>query len=184
MEKWKDIKGYEGLYQISDYGRIKSLSREILQFNKIIVSEEFIMKSKHCKDGYERIILCKEGKYKTFLVHRLVAQAFIQNPNNLPYINHKDENKLNNNANNLEYCTQKYNCNYGNHNKKLINSNKRKKKTLQYDLKGNLIKKWYSASFASKSTGIAKCNIIACCNQKEHYKTAGGFIWRYENEKS
>lgn len=180
MEEWKNIEGYEGLYQISNYGRVKSLSRKVWQFNKYVITQEFIMKNKNSKDGYKRIILCKDGKYKTFLVHRLVAKHFLNNINNLPYINHKDENKDNNSVDNLEYCTAKYNCNYGNHNINLINSIKRKKKTLQYDLNGNLIKEWISASSASKGTGISKCNIIACCNNKEHYKTAGGYVWRYE----
>lgn len=140
------------------------------------------MKNKIGKDGYVRIILCKNGKYRTFLVHRLVAEHFISNNKNLPYINHKDENKQNNYANNLEWCTAKYNCNYGDHNIKLSMNTKTKKETLQYDLEGNLIKIWHSASFASKSTNIPKCNIIACCNQREHHKTAGGYIWRYADD--
>ena len=85
---------------------------------------------------------------------------------------------------NLEWCTAKYNCNYGSHNEKLSKNHKLNKKTLQFDLDGNLINTWRSASLASKTTGVSKCNIIACCNKKEHYNTAGGYVWRYADDKS
>ena len=182
MEIWKDIKDFEGLYQISTYGRVKSLSKKVLQFGKYKITKEFIMKVKKSKDGYNRIILCKNGKYSTFLVHRLVAEAFIPNPENLPYINHKDENSRNNDVDNLEWCTAKYNCNYGTHNEKLSRNHKLNKKTLQFDLNGRLVNTWRSTSLASRKTGVSKSNIIACCNKKEHHKTAGGYIWRYAND--
>lgn len=112
IEIWKDIEGYEGLYQVSNLGRVKSL-----KFNKIKILSQGISGS-----GYKIVSLSKENQRKIFLVHRLVAMVFIKNPNNYPCINHKDENKLNNLANNLEWCTHRYNCNYKNHNKNLSKS--------------------------------------------------------------
>ena len=106
MEEWRDIKGYEGLYQVSNKGRVKSLGN-----NK--TKKEKILSLKPSNNGYIRVYLCKNGKQKPFSVHRLVAQAFLLNPNNLPVVNHKDENKLNNNVENLEWCTVAYNNTYG-----------------------------------------------------------------------
>lgn len=111
-EIWKDIKGYEGLYQISNLGRVKSLN-----YKRTGIEE--ILKSKKMRNGYLRITLNKNGKYKTFAVHRLVAEAFINNPNNLPEVNHKDEDKQNNCVWNLEYCDRRYNVNYGTRNKRV-----------------------------------------------------------------
>lgn len=104
-EIWKDIKGYEGKYQVSNLGRIK-----VLNYKRS--GQEHIMATKNNK-GYCEIRLAKDGKRKDFIVHRLVAQAFIPNPNNLPQVNHIDENKTNNCVNNLEWCTQAYNNSYG-----------------------------------------------------------------------
>ena len=105
-EIWKDIRGYEGIYKISSYGRVWSLKR------KGVVKEK-ILSQTYNNNGYLRISLNKNNKSKSILVHRLVAQSFIPNPNNLPCVNHKDENKLNNQVDNLEWCTHKYNNNYG-----------------------------------------------------------------------
>ena len=107
MEIWKDIEGYEGLYQISSYGRIKSLRDHHGNYR------EKILKQGTRKDGYKNTALSKDGKLKTYSVHRLVAAAFLDNPNNYPCVNHKDEQKYNNYVENLEWCTSKYNCNYG-----------------------------------------------------------------------
>ena len=105
MEEWRDIKGYEGLYQISNKGRVKTLGNNKTRKEKIL--------SPRKRNGYFSVRLCKKGeKPKEFNIHRLVAQAFLLNPYNLPVVNHKDENKLNNNVENLEWCTQAYNVNY------------------------------------------------------------------------
>lgn len=101
LEEWKDIIGYEGLYQISSLGRVKTIKT-----NKI-------RKLEKVRSGYLRVMLHKNNKPERFLVHRLVAEVFIDNPDKLPEVNHKDENKLNNKVENLEWCDRKYNCNYG-----------------------------------------------------------------------
>ena len=107
MEIWKNIVGYEGKYQISNLGRVKSLKDRYGY-------RERILKPSTNKRGYKKVVLVKVGeKRKTFLVHRLVAEAFIPNPNNYSEVNHKDENPSNNNVDNLEWCTRKYNINYG-----------------------------------------------------------------------
>lgn len=105
-EIWKDIEGYEGLYQISNIGRVWSVGKEIYKKAGLIGS-------------YLSVSLNKDGHLKNFLIHRLVAKAFIPNPLNLPQVNHIDEDKLNNRADNLEWCTAKYNCNYGGRNSKI-----------------------------------------------------------------
>lgn len=163
MEIWKDIKGYEGLYQASNLGRIKSLN------------SKKILKGYLNQYGYIRIVLYKKGVPKSYQAHRLIAMTFIENENNLPVINHKDENKQNNNVNNLEWCTIKYNSNYGSGIQKQVN--KRKRKINQYDLNGNFIKCWDGIADAEKYCNISRQNICRCCQCKA--KTAGGFKWQY-----
>lgn len=110
-EVWKDIRGYEGLYQVSNLGRVKSLSKNVKGRNY----KEIIKAPSYGGKGYYRLSLCKNGKNKYFYIHRLVAQAFISNPNNYPCVNHIDCNIYNNNFDNLEWCTYKYNNNHGKH---------------------------------------------------------------------
>ena len=106
MEEWRDVVGYEGLYMVSNCGRVKSL-----KFSN--GKREKIMKLSDRGNGYLRVSLSKDGESKHYNVHRLVAIAFIPNPDNLPYVNHKDECKTNNNVDNLEWCTVEYNNTYG-----------------------------------------------------------------------
>ena len=120
MEEWRSIRGYEGLYEVSSYGRVKSLERYD-RFNRKIVSK--ILKPSYNTSGYYIVRLCNNGFMKSKLVHRLVAQTFIPNPNNLPIINHKDEDKLNNRVDNLEWCDSKYNNNYGTSQQRRIQTN-------------------------------------------------------------
>ena len=117
---WKDIPGYEGLYEVSNTGRVRSLNYNGTGKTKV-------MKLSTNKLGYKKVGLCKDGKRKVYFIHRLVALAFIPNPNNYPIINHKDENPSNNAVWNLEWCTQKYNINYGNCRKKISEAIKGKK---------------------------------------------------------
>ena len=117
-EIWKDIDGYEGLYQVSNLGRVKSLHH----------NKEKILKGSYAKEGYHLISLSKEGTQKRCLVHRLVATAFIPNPYKLECVNHKDENPRNNNVDNLEWCTKAYNNCYGTRLERLSKSLKGRKK--------------------------------------------------------
>ena len=177
MEIWKDIKGYEGLYQVSNLGRVKSLSKKYGHGKR----NEKIMACSLRKDGYISVSLFKKSKGKTFGVHRLVAEAFIPNPDNLPQVNHKDENKQNNYANNLEFCTKKYNMNYGTR-KERAYSKTRKHNIIQCDLNGNVIKIWECAYIASKKLNIKQSGIYRCCMKKQDvYK---GYVWKYADDNN
>lgn len=116
MEKeiWKPIKRYEGLYEVSNYGRVRSLDA-FLPFGKYVRKRcGRIMRIQNSSNGYKQVHLSKDGESKIYRVHRLVAEAFIDNPNGYPEVNHKDENRANNQADNLEWCTHQYNNSYGN----------------------------------------------------------------------
>ena len=183
FELWKDIKGFEGLYQVSTLGRVRSLDKyidaKIKNVDKVLKRGK-ILKPYYGKDGYLRVHLCKNGKRTRFLVHRLVAEAFISNPDNLPCVNHKDEDKTNNYPCNLEWCTYKYNTNYGTRNKrasiKLINREDLSKKVYQYDLKGNLINVWASTMDCDRN-GFCYSGVSSCClgNIKIYKK----YVWSY-----
>ena len=183
-ELWKDIKGYEGLYQVSNLGRVKSLEREEYVYNykthcKIKrVRKEKIIKIHKQQNGYFRCCLCKNSIKKYYWIHRLVAQAFIPNSNSLPEVNHKDEKPINNCVNNLEWCTVKYNCNYGTGIQRQVE--KRKKKFVQYDLAGNLIKIWDGLCDIEYELGIPRANIYKCCKNQRHH--ANHFKWKYYDE--
>lgn len=118
IEIWKDILGYEGLYQVSNLGNVRSLNYRRSGKTKLL--------KQGTDNGYKRVELSKNGKKKKYWVHRLVAIAFISNPNNYKEVNHKDEDKSNNNVNNLEWCTREYNNNYGTRNKRTSESHKGK----------------------------------------------------------
>lgn len=125
-ELWKDIEGYDGIYQVSNYGRIKSLERDVMRCDgRSFHFTQRILKYKKAR-GYNCVGLSDGNVTKYRRVHRLVGFAFVPNPEDWPQMNHKDENPHNNMASNLEWCTQKYNVNYGNHNKKLSESKKQK----------------------------------------------------------
>lgn len=170
-EIWKDIEGYEGLYQISNLGSIKSLNYKRTKQEKILKPRLTVAK-------YYQVDLCKNGSVKKMYIHRLVAKTFIENPNNFALINHKDENPMNNKVENLEWCNSKYNNNYGKCKEK--NSKKHSKKINQYDLQGNLIKTWNGLKEAEETLKISRGNICLCCQGVR--KNAGGYIWRYANE--
>lgn len=161
-EIWKDIEGYEGLYQVSNLGRVKSL-------NYSRTGKEGILKPNPTKRGY----IIVELKSKPFQVHRLVAQAFIPNPNNLPQVNHIDENTSNNIVSNLEWCTAEYNSNYGTRNERIKQS--LQKPVIQYNINNEYINTFPSIIEAHKLTGVDNHHISACCNNKR--KTAGGYKW-------
>ena len=118
MEEWRDIRGYEGIYKISNLGRVKRLAYEIQNPSprangSMLKFKEHLLTPRRITHGYLSVALYKKGTRKDYKLHRLVAEAFIPNPENKPEINHKDENKANNEVINLEWCTHKYNSNYG-----------------------------------------------------------------------
>jgi hypothetical protein len=179
-EVWKDIKGYEGLYQVSNLGRVKSLERTIKHktcYGGFYHVKGKILKPKIDKDGYFRIGLKKDKIKKYYFIHRLVAITFINNPNNFLQVNHKDENKRNNQVNNLEWCNSKYNINYGNGIKKSALT--RSKKIIQYDLNNNYIKTWDTMNDAIRFYN-GNTQICQCCKGKR--KNANGYKWKYANE--
>lgn len=175
-EIWKPIKGYEKLYEISNYGRVKSLPRKI---GFVIQHEEKILNTYLNKFGYLKVRLTKNYIGKNYFVHRLVAEAFLDNPLNLPCVNHKDECKTNNHVSNLEFCTQKYNCNYGTAIARRVEKSiiSLSKPVLQFDKQGNLIREWSSISEACRN-GYTASSICQCCQGKR--KSHKGFIWRYK----
>lgn len=192
-EVWRDIQGYEGKYQVSSQGRVRSLTRLIT--NKLGVSQLVqgrIMKATKNRRGYYIVDLCKNGTIKHYQVHRLVACAFIPNPIGLPQVNHRDENPANNCISNLEWCTAKYNNNYGHHNirngrchrngrkytKKLQHSHHFTRQVKQIALDGTVVHIWPSIKAATKA-GYGESNISRCCNNKSWYKTHKGYKWQY-----
>lgn len=187
IEIWKDIEGFGNLYQISNMGRVRSLDRWVNFGNKKRLIKGKIKTPKINNSGYMIVSLFKENKEKTFLMHRLVAQAFIPNHNNLPEVNHKDENKTNNmvwvnedgsinyDKSNLEWCNRQYNCAYGNRNE--IMGKKHRKPILQMTIDGCLVKKWDSAQDVANELFYDKGNIGRCCLGKQ--LTYKNHIWKY-----
>ena len=164
METWIDIKDFDGLYQISNFGRVKNSVK--------------IMRTWEDGYGYLQLHLCKDGNKKTFKVHRLVAEAFIPNPDNKPQVNHIDENKTNNRVENLEWVWAKDNINHGTRNKRV--GEKLSKQVLQFSIDGTFIKEWPSLREIEKQTGFNHGSISMCCLGKR--KTAYGYIWKYKGE--
>lgn len=179
MELWKDIPKFEGLYQASPSGNIKSLYR-----NKIL-------KSEISKNGYSKVMLSKNRKRKLVSVHRLIAMTYLLNYSENLQVNHKDGNKQNNNINNLEMVTCQENIQHSFKNKLQIPKkgkehpnykkygikNKTSKKVNQYDLQGKFIRTWDSIMDVERTLKINNSNISSCCNNNK--KSAGGYIWKH-----
>jgi len=178
MEIWKDIDGYSGIYQVSNLGRVRSTDRYVIaNCNggiKLLKGKLFhptLRKPKGRKDGYYVVNLQK----KTHLVHALVLRTFVPNIENKPTVNHKDGNKKNNKLSNLEWAT------YSENNQHALDNNLRKPRGVtvyQRDSNMKLIKKYKSASEASRITKISRGMIVHCLNNRS--KRAGEFIWTYK----
>lgn len=153
IEEWRCIPDYPN-YQVSNLGNVRN------------IKTGRILSSGINNSGYINVSLCKNGEAKNYMVHRLVASAFIPNPKNLPEINHKDHNRQNNCVDNLEWCTRQYNIEYSN-----------SKQVAQYDLKGNLINIWKSTREIQRQLGFDNSAISKCCLGK--FKTMYGYIWKY-----
>ena len=163
-----DIPDYEGLYKVSNRGRVKNNKGEELKQNL-------------CDKKYFHVWLYKNRKRKMFTVHKLVAKCFVSNPNGYQYVNHIDENKRNNDSSNLEWCTAKYNVNYGSCISRRAESHK--KPIIQLTKDGEYIKLWNSAIDASNSLGICSSTITAVAKKRQNRKTAGGYMWKYKIQK-
>lgn len=177
-ETWRPAVGYEGLYEVSDIGRVQSVGRTVptSRGNGFRHSPGKVLSPIKTQNGYLAVDLCKNGVKKRELVHRLVALAFIENPGAYPMINHKDEDKKNNHAVNLEWCTAKYNTNYGSGMRRSAEklAVSKCKKVGQY-LNGVLITTYPSTLAAGAVADPG--HISACCLGKR--KSAGGYQWKY-----
>ena len=176
-EIWKDIEGYEGRYQVSNRGNVKSLERTVWNnrgYYKTI--QERILKAGKSNTGYLQVALFKDGKAKGYLVHQLVATAFCENPMRYTEVNHLDEDKTNNKVENLEWCSKSYNNNYGTRNKRI--AEKKCKPVIAIEKRTGLKLEFSSALEAERETGINNSNIIQCCKGKRN--SCGGFYWMYK----
>ena len=168
-EKWRMIPDYEGSYMVSNFGNVKAL-------NYARQGKEKLLKPILLKIGYYGVNLSKNNRHKLFFIHRLVAQAFIPNPENLPCVNHKDEDKTNNQVENLEWCSYGYNINYGKRNEK--HSEKMCRPVEQYTLDNEFVGVYKSAKEAAIfNKGIWQGNISKCC--RGVINQTGGYLWRY-----
>lgn len=209
VEIWKSLEflGYPE-YEVSNFGQVKSLERVIIRKNgRKQTFSEIIMKPSKDKDGYSQLSLSKNGKRKTFRIHQLIAFAFItnDNPTEKTQVNHKDENKENNHASNLCWCSCIENINYGTRNERVGRANKGKKRSeetkqkmcesrkgkpqykhrkpiLQYTKDMVFVRVWDSATQAEKELNINKSSISACCKGK--LKSAYNFIWKYKENNT
>lgn len=178
-EIWKDIKDYEG-YQVSNLGNVRSLDRVVTNYRGSFIKKGKPKSICNLTKGYKGVLLCKNGKQKIFKIHRLVAEAFLPNPNNLPQVNHKNQEKdcnivwvnedgsIDYNKSNLEWCDNKYNINYS-----------WSKSIYSINLNTGEYRKYQSLTDASEKTGINKSSI--CNVLKNKRNKAGECIWKYYN---
>lgn len=183
-EVWKDVVGYKGYYQVSNLGRIRTVGRVVSACYK---SRQFIQGRIICPNrfpkGYLGCTLYKNGSQKLRYIHRLVAEAFIPNPDNYPQVNHIDEDKSNNRVENLEWCTALYNMNAGTVTARLSKTRKAMKlgrPIVQIDKSTNkIVASFHNSAIAMEATGIDSSAINKCCLNRSKFKTAGGYIWKY-----
>lgn len=184
-EIWKDVKGYEGLYQVSNLGRVKSLGKKVEWMNVYRNTPKKILKFGDDGKGYVTVSLNKDGVFKRKYIHQIICDNYLPNPENKPFVNHKNGIRIDNRLENLEWCTQHENILHAwetglsrpsmlgkfgkNHNKS--------KKIHQYLKSGELVCVFYGAYEASRKTGIRPSGIYASCCGKT--KTAGGFTWKW-----
>lgn len=172
-EEWREVVGYEEEYQVSNLGRVRSLKR-----GKPYLMKPYIVR------GYLQVHLKRNGDAKMFSIHRLVLTAFLPNKDNLPQINHKDENKQNNRLDNLEWCDASYNVSYGSRNRRMIETRRLTKSgnypkpVIQMDLSGNVIAQYESLMDAYRKTNIDYSNISKCCRSSKR-KVLGNSLWEF-----
>ncbi|MDE5789948.1 MAG: hypothetical protein K2H96_01790, partial [Muribaculaceae bacterium] len=175
-EVWRPVKGYEGLYEVSSFGRVKSLEKDVYYSDRGYTRRypEMIMKQHITAEGYCSIGLTKDKQHKSYQVHRLVMEAFVPNPDNLPCVNHRNEKPDCNYPDNMEWCTVAYNNTYGTKVERVAAQNRIE--VCQYDMSGKLLKVWEGSRKAGETLGLDGSNIVKCCKGKS--KFVGGFIWR------
>lgn len=171
-EVWKDIPNYEGLYQVSSHGRVKSFR----QSTKCHCEKEYILKPHLANNGYYQVTLYDNTVKHKFSVHRLVAEAFIPNPNGYPQVNHKDENRLNNLVTNLEWCSSEYNNAYGTARIRQIDTKSTPVEQLTID--GKIIAIYRSAKIAREIIGVASSSLYYAI---KHGSNCKGYFWRYSD---
>lgn len=188
-EIWKDIEGFEGSYQISNLGNVKSLTRKVNKWDGERTIKGQSTTQRINNSGYYRVSLCKFQKYKYLFTHRLVAIYFIPNPENKPCVNHKNGVKTDNSYSNLEWCTKSENSKHAVKlgllkcylpNMKGVHgyAHQSSKPVLQYDLKGNFIREFPNAIEINRELGFGNTHISACCNGR--VKTAYGYMWEFK----
>lgn len=183
-EIWKDIPGFEDMYQVSNLGRIKSKCRTVTVVRtgyrpcvfSYTIPEKIMNQS--IRTDYYCITLCRDGVHSNHLVHRLVAKSFLDDYSEDLEVNHKNEDKLDNRLSNLEMCTRQYNKNYGTGTTR--SKEKRSKTILQFSIDGELIAEWSSMNEASRSSGISLKDLWRCCNNPK--ATAHKCIWKYKQQ--
>lgn len=179
IDEWRDVVGFEGLYLVSSRGEIKSVERRKSNNGGTQFVNERVRVLTPDKDGYLKVCLSKNGRHYVKSVHRLVAEAFIPNPYDLPVINHINEDKQDNRVENLEWCTVQYNTMHGTG--RIRTAMKQGRAVVQLNMDGNVIDEFYSMGVASKTTGIPQPNIFKVCNGERN--TAGGYKWRYKDDQ-
>lgn len=169
-EEWKDCLGYENLYQVNKKGDIRSCHN----------GKWHILSAGISKRGYRHFLFYKDGKRKNVQGYRLVAEAYIPNPDNLPFVNHKDENPANDCVENLEWCTCEYNNNYGTARQRSSINHSKNRPVCMFNVDGTFIREFYNINDAAKFVDGAHTCILRCCNNKVFcYK---GYIWRYKED--
>lgn len=185
-EMWKPIAGYEGLYEVSNYGRVRSVAHFITKTNGVVypIKSRFIHVTTFPK-GYYGVMLYKDKKHKHAYIHRLVAETFIPNPNNFETVNHKDENKTNNHVSNLEWCSSDYNIHYGSGINRMRETQRKNnlggKPVLQYTLDGKFVKEYQSVGAAARHLGTRPNYIFKCCHEYSDYSQVKGYQWKFKD---
>ena len=181
-EEWRPCSGFEGFYEVSNTGQVRSIAVYSYKYKRVLKRKSPKLKAQETtREGYKRVLLSIYGVQYHCAVHRLVARAFVPNPENLPCVNHKDEVTGNNNADNLEWCTWKYNSNYGTLPRRISERmavNHPTSKTVnQYKIDGTFVTSYRSLNDAGRAIGVTGGMIGRVCKGKS--KTAGGFIFKY-----